>query len=108
MYTFLYDLYCILHEENLAQLKGICEAWIVRQQVNLVILRSLTFHYTFHGIPRQDSHSFRMHVFATYWSLANIAIFVKIPSQMRIDGPVVLGEVKIFKYVAIAVTKIMV
>jgi len=49
-----------------------------------------------------------MHVFATYWSLANIAIFVKIPSQMRIDGPVVLGEVKIFKYVAIAVTKIMV
>jgi len=48
LYAFLYDLYCILHEENLAPLKRVCEAWIVPQQINLVILQSLTFH----GIPR--------------------------------------------------------
>jgi hypothetical protein len=39
--------------------------------------------------------------------VANFAVFLKIPSQMLIEGPVVLEEVKIFKYVAIAVTKIM-
>jgi len=33
------------------------------------------------------------------------AVFVKIPSQMLIDGPVVLGDVRIFKYVAISRNK---
>lgn len=101
-------MYCILHEDNFAQLKGVFEAWIVPQQVNLVILQSLTVLYTFHGIPRQDSHRFRMSSFPTYWSVANFAIFIKIPSQMRIDVSVVLEEVRIFKYVANAAIKIMV
>jgi hypothetical protein len=38
----------------------------------------------------------------------SFAVFVKLPLQMLIDGPVVLGEARIFKYMAIAATKVMV
>jgi hypothetical protein len=40
--------------------------------------------------------------------MPNFAVFVRIPSQMLFDGPVVLEEVMIFKCVAIAATKIMI